>query len=441
MSKSSVKAPERLGDALAAVPDLALAGHPATAGFLVDRRAPDWVARPTTVAALTAAVATAAEAGAHVVPWGAGTQPDLGAPLTAFELALVTHGLAGVTDHQPADLTVTCGAGTTLAELEAALAPAGQFLPLDPPGGGLRTAGGVVSARASGPRRVARGHPRELVLGMQVVLASGATVRTGGRVVKNVAGYDLSKLMTGALGTLGVITELTFRVYPRPPMERTYVARFSGAEAAVAAAAEVRRRAIPLTALLVADGAASARLGLDHGVHLVVRLDGAEAALARRTELVAAAAPGLEALAEVEAERLWTAVASFPLRAAGEAALITRTGVPPAGMPALPPILSAAGAGTGAAPATLYDAGMGLLHTRWELPQVEGLVLVEAAAGPLAALRAALGTDGYAIVEACPPDLKPALDLWGRRGADWTLMRRVKARLDPAELFAPGRMA
>jgi glycolate oxidase FAD binding subunit len=440
METSSVEAPRALTDALASVVDVELAEHPHTAAFTISRRAPRLVAMPATVAGLAGVVGAAARVGAKVVAWGAGTAVEQGCPPEGYDVAAVTRGLAGVYEHQPADLTVTCGAGTTLAEVAAALAPVGQLLPLDPPGGAGRTVGGVLATRASGPRRVARGHPRDLALGMQVVLADGQTVRTGGKVVKNVAGYDLTKLLIGSFGTLGLITEATFRVQPRPPREWTVVARLPDAEAALAAALEVRRRAVPLTALLVADAATAGRLGLAAADHLIVRLDGAATALERRREIVAAAAPGLETFSEAEAERLWAAVADFPLRRAGEAALVTRGATLPTHLAGLPAALRAAGERSGSVPAALYDAGTGVFHARWELPLVEGLVLVEAAAVPLAALRAALAPDGQAVVEAAPADLLPALDVWGPKGPDWAIMRRVKERLDPVGILAPGRM-
>src|SRR5207247_3149711 len=148
--------------------------------------------------------------------WGGATRMALGAPPAVYRLAVPLQRLNQLVDYQPDDMTVTVQAAITLGSLAKRLSERGQFLPLDPPVPQRATPGGTVAAAASGPLRAAYGTPRDWLIGARVIDGEGQEVRPGGRVVKNVAGYDLCKLYTGSLGTLGVLAELTFKVMPRP---------------------------------------------------------------------------------------------------------------------------------------------------------------------------------------------------------------------------------
>src|SRR6185295_4492682 len=155
--------------------------------------------------------------------------------------------LARVVDHQAADMTVTVEAGCPLPALAAVLAAAEQWLPLDPPRPEATTVGGMIAANLAGPLRASQGRVRDLLLGVRVVEASGALVASGGRVVKNVAGYDLPKLHVGALGTVGVIVEATFKVRPRPACEAAVlIACRTARDAAEAAEGILDSHAAPL---------------------------------------------------------------------------------------------------------------------------------------------------------------------------------------------------
>ncbi|MDQ2688013.1 MAG: FAD-binding oxidoreductase, partial [Armatimonadota bacterium] len=160
-----------------------------------------------------------------IVPWGGGTRQHVGYIPAQYDLALSTENLNVVTDYQPADLTVTAQAGVTLAQLQNILAEHGQWLPLDIAQPERQTIGGIVAARADSLRRLAFGSVRDSLLGVSVVNAGGEIVKGGGKVVKNVAGFDLPKLFTGSLGTLGAIVTATFRVYPREASASTVLLR------------------------------------------------------------------------------------------------------------------------------------------------------------------------------------------------------------------------
>ena len=171
------------------------------------------VARPTSAAEAGEVVRAAVAAGAGVYPAGRRTEPDPGSPRPKPGTVLDTTGLAGVVDYPARDMTVTVRAGTAVAELARVLAAENQRLPMDLGDG---TVGGAVAADRSGPRRFGFGTLRDYLIGCRFLTPAGDEVSAGGRVVKNVAGYDLMKLHTGAYGTLGVLTELTFKVVPRP---------------------------------------------------------------------------------------------------------------------------------------------------------------------------------------------------------------------------------
>ena len=205
----------------------------------------------TSVRACAAVLLACAEAGHSVRVRGSGTKDHQGT-LRPTDVVLETAGFAGLLDHVPEDLTVTVGAGMRMADLRDALAAHGQFLPLDPPHLARgATVGGVIAANSNGFARYRYGGVRDLLLGIRVALPDGTVARAGGRVVKNVAGYDLNKLYTGSLGTLGVITEATFKILPIPPATRGTSAVFDKAADAFAAADAIVRTSLRPIALVV----------------------------------------------------------------------------------------------------------------------------------------------------------------------------------------------
>ena len=159
-----------------------------------------------------------------VVPAGAATWIDAGNPPGRADLIITTRRMTRLIRHEPADLVATAESGLTLSAFQKQLGVAGQWLPIDPPDDGRATLGGVVATGLGGPHSFGFGWPRSFVIGMRVLLADGRSIKAGGNVVKNVAGYDLCKLFTGSYGTLGLITELTFKLRPLPAESRTVVA-------------------------------------------------------------------------------------------------------------------------------------------------------------------------------------------------------------------------
>src|SRR5205809_3384406 len=211
----------------------------ALAAATIDGRTPRWIVRPASIEHVAAVLAIAWDENLAVVPRGAGTALLLGAPPSRVDIVLDLCGLDRVLEDHPDDLTVSVEAGVTAGGLAERLAGRRQWLPMDPPGWRRRTLGGMIATNAAGPLRARYGALRDLVLGVRFVQADGVVTWRGARVVKSVTGYDVPKLMVGALGTLGVLCELTLRLQPMPEAEQTWLATFTSVEAAQAFAARV----------------------------------------------------------------------------------------------------------------------------------------------------------------------------------------------------------
>ena len=201
----------------------------ATEADAVDGVQPRFLAEPGSVEEVAEVLRAADAAGLRTVARGGGTKLGWGNPPDGVELVLSTARLGRVLEHAAGDLVTRVQAGVRLADLQAELAPAGQLLGLDPPEAEA-TVGGIVAANASGPRRLRYGTVRDLLIGVTVVLADGTVAHAGGKVVKNVAGYDLGKLYTGSLGTLGVVVEAIFRLHPVPAAAAVVAAEVEGPE-------------------------------------------------------------------------------------------------------------------------------------------------------------------------------------------------------------------
>src|SRR5687768_5798371 len=195
-------------------------------------------------------------------PWGGGTAAAVGVPPARAGVVLGPSRLRAIVEHEPGDLTVTAQAGVVMRELQTALGACGQWLSLDPPDAERATLGGVLATNACGPRRHLYGTARDLLIGVTVVTADGSVVKGGGKVVKNVAGYDLPKLFIGSYGTLGVIVEATVKLRPLPEQEDLVTVRFDRLKDAGAAVWAVASSDLIPNAIELLDGAAAAGAGL-----------------------------------------------------------------------------------------------------------------------------------------------------------------------------------
>ena len=226
------------------------------------------------------AIREANERGHAIVISGGTTRLGMGDPPSRYDLALDLSAVRGIVEYEPDDLVATVRAGTTLAELSVALAPRGQRWPVEPGLPERATVGGTLASAAGGPSRLRYFHPRDWVIGARVVLGDATLVRSGGRVVKNVTGYDLTRLWSGTLGTLAAIVELTLKLTAIPERTVSLVAEVDVA-AAFATASDLHASGFPLDALAIVTGEAVGALGSRGDAALLVRLTGPAAAVRR----------------------------------------------------------------------------------------------------------------------------------------------------------------
>ncbi len=283
---------------------------------MIDGLAPGRIIAPRTEEEVAAALAEARSASQAVIPTGGGTLLHVGEPPSRYDLGLATGELTGIVEYNPADLTMVVRSGTTLAELDAELARRGQFLPLDPPLPERATVGGSLAANASGPWRSAYGSARDMVIGMRMALPGGEIARSGGRVVKNVAGYDLAKLFIGSYGTLGVIVEAAFKLFPRPPATRMLFFECASTDEAFRLSTRLRANGPGVLSLVVVNERYAQALGLSAAAVLIT-LGGSPRAVAGMSgsmRSVAERAPGT--IEPAQAGTLFAALRDFPARAA-----------------------------------------------------------------------------------------------------------------------------
>ncbi len=373
--------------------------------------------------------------GLAVVPWGGGTQQRALPAPPRYDLALSTARLRRVLEYEPAELVVTVEAGITLAELAAILASAGQFWPISLPDPERATVGGAIATNAAGPERLRYGAARDLVLGVTVALADGSLVRGGGKVVKNVAGYDLTRLFTGSWGTLGVITSASLRLYPIPPIRQTLVVRCDSWTIAQAAALKLYSSPLGPHGLTVAPAAESEK-GRSSSLNLFVRFGGPPATVARqladaRALVQDVGAQPMETLDGQTDAACWEALVRAAHRAPG---VHLRASVLPSQVAAAAQVLSATAEAKGWPGYVMAHVGAGTVWAAWEA--LPGPALASAVASARAQI-AALG--GWLVLQRAAPQ-EPPLDYWGPTtpGAH-PLMRKIKAVLDPTGTLNPGR--
>jgi glycolate oxidase FAD binding subunit len=351
---------------------------------------------------------------------GSGTKAYIG-DTEPTEIELGTAKLDGVIDHVPADLTVTVGAGTRLTDVAAALARAGQFLPLDPPHAREATIGGVIAANSNGFWRARHGAVRDLLIGTRTALTDGTVTRAGGRVVKNVAGYDLDKLLVGSFGTLGVIVEATLKVLPLPEASDGLCARFVRAAEAFATAHAIVRAASRVDACVVERGKGETWL-------LAVEARGTGATVKRAMADVHREVAARHGDTGQLGDNLGR-MRELPARAIDGA--LVRVFLPVAAAAAF----ADTAVGLASLATLVADAASGA--TRAQLVGDDDAVVRDAEA----LLLAARMVGGTGRIERRVGHLRSRLLTWPTRPNGDFLMRRIKEAFDPAGILEPGRSA
>jgi len=417
--------------------------------YEVDGVAPSTVAFPGSVEEVSAVLAACSRAKAAVIPWGGGTNMGLGGVPKKIDVVLGLGRLNRVIDHEPGDMTSTVQAGMVLGEYQAALGRHGQFLGLDPPKADRATIGGILAANASGPRRIRYGTMRDLLIGLRVVHADGTVTKGGAKVVKNVTGYDMNKLYVGSLGTLGVVVEATFRLYPIPTEERTWVASFPTAtEAREAVAAILDSPLVPSAVELLCGAAADevnrtlSVLTGSKGYLLAVAVasvpEAVEAQLRAVRKMGEKAGGGDDRMLAGEAhQEFWCAVRNFDV---GPGSMVLKASV------LLTKVASAIDMGErlagrhGLRIGEISEAGTGIIRYFVTANDDGGDRFVRLAELATSLRAFAAEAKGSLVVLEAPPEVKRAVDTWGPTKG-FALMQGLKAAFDPDRILNPGRFA
>ena len=414
-------------DALVAGVD-ALAGtaiaRPGSVADAIDGVVPGAVAEPPTPAVFAKTLAWATGTRRSVIVRGGGTKLGWGPSPGSVDLVVSTRAMREVVEHRHGDLTVTVQAGATLAETNAVLSRHRQWLPLDPPLSDRATIGGIVAANDSGPRRQRHGAPRDLIIGMTLARADGTMAKTGGIVVKNVAGYDLARLMTGSFGCLGVILTATFKLAPLAKASRTVSVEFPASARCGSFVADLLAHASTPTALEVAAPPTT----------MLIRFESVETAAVEQAEQAATLARGHGGTPIV-----LTGEAEAAAWREHDARVFEREG-PIVKLAILPAELSATLAWLDDASSTRRldyvvtgRAGLGVLYLG-----LNGAVSQQASL--LTALRERLPVGrGSAVIQRADLELKTLVDVWGPVGDGLRIMQEVKRRFDPTGTLNPGR--
>jgi glycolate oxidase subunit GlcD len=373
-----------------------------------------------------------------VIPAGASTWINAGNPIERVNVIVSTARLNQFLDHEPADLVASAQAGVTLDDFNQTLARGGQWLPLDPPDDGRATLGGVVATGLAGAQRPGYGAPRNFVIGMKVVLADGKLVKAGGRVVKNVAGYDLCKLFTGSYGTLGLIAELIFKLRPLP--KRTWTVLVWGAvESLMAGAREIVSANLFPTAveLLSPAFAAEVEFAERNEALLLVRFAGLRQAVEKQileAEGVLKTCGRSGGPMRKEDFKLWRVVSKLPMKF--EERCIWSATVPPSQLSRFLRSVEQAGGNSSGAP-RMWQTSVADGRIRAIEPTNDDCDQVAQMLQHLRAEAEALG--GSLVVENAHPEIKLKFDAWGTFGTRVGIMQRIKRQLDPQNLLSPGR--
>lgn len=424
--------------------------------FVLYNQMPQLVWHPSSADEVAALLRQATADGLGVVPWGGGTQQHLGSQPTRYDAALCTTGLNRIVDYTPADLVLTVEAGARLGTIQAELARHGQWLPWDPPHAETATIGGLLATATAGPLRLGYGVPRDWTLGLRVALGDGRLVKSGAKVVKNVAGYDAHKLHLGAFGTLGVIVEASFKLAPLPAYRRTVLISFMQPRATFNALEQMCNSPLYPMSLVAFNDTAVRMLppinaflqGQPERLLLVAaRFAGTLAGVQRQMREAAERCVEVGASCiefdEQDDAPLWQAIANFRQGgavgdpgASGESMLL-RIGVRPSYSIELLRTLERVTNVRGWPAARMVYATIGLVYTRWYPPAATPPAVVAAA---LQELRIGLGAvGGYVVVEDAPPALRPFLDIWGSPPETLGLMCALKNQWDRAGILNPGR--
>jgi glycolate oxidase FAD binding subunit len=403
-----------------------------------------YIAFPHTEQEIAHILAYAQQNGKKVIPMGGGTKRGFGGTDDAADLLLSLSRCTGIVEHSPGDMIVTVRPGITIKELQDNLAEYGQMLPLDPSWPAYATAGGVAMANDSGPKRLRYGSARDHVIAMRVVYPNGTVIRTGAKVVKNVAGYDMNKLFIGSMGTLGVLSEISFKLRPIPKAESLVLLAFP--EQAIDNAREFTRSLLdsmlePVSLELLSP-VLTGRLGGKQEYMLAIAFEDVENAVRYQEAWIYDRLPnksGLTILAQQEARTWWEAFACIMPNGAEESPndrMKAALKIGSKNVDVLDLVIAChrLGEERNVVIETHGGVGHGLTYA-----YIEGEDEDELLACMKHIRRLAEEKGGYAIVRHAPLSLRRKIDVWGEKPAYFPLLEGIKQTIDPYRILNPGR--
>ena len=427
----------------------ALAGEHIVSGealgeWSVDGRSPELYVKPQTADDLATVLKVSEEAEAAVIPRGAGTKMALGNVPKEYRVSLSTRSLNGVLEYTPADMTVSVEAGMKLLDLQVLLATENQFLPLDPPYWQTATIGGILAANSSGPLRAGYGTVRDHLIGIRVAHADGIITKAGGKVVKNVTGYDLNKLYTGSLGTLGIIVEANFKLQPLPAVQKSVLALSSGTVLGGVVDSLVDSVLMPNAVELLdskALGMISANQNTDAQYGLLVRYGGNLKAVDRQvrdTQLMCSEAGTCVIFSDKPQELIWKDVCDMQSLAAARGAAICKISVLSSDVLSTFEEIRSLADYEGVSVMLWGRALNGICYAAFDQAEMKS----GAVKSVVENLRTRLtGVSSSVVVESCPKSIKAGTDVWGVAvdPAAFDIMKSIKKQFDPSNILNPGR--
>jgi glycolate oxidase FAD binding subunit len=410
--------------------------------YAVDGLAPRAVVIPGNVEEVSRLLAYAHLEKLAVVPRGNGTKMAAGAVPGKIDLVLSMLRIHRITEHDIPNLSLSVEAGITLAEVQKKLAGTGKgsFLPLDPPYSEQATIGGIIATNSSGPRRYLYSSARDLLLGLKAVSPHGDVVAFGGKTVKNVSGYDMTKLMIGSWGALGVITEITTKLLPLPEASATLLASFGDLVKAGAMTRKILHSVLLPSAMELMEGRAAGQLGEKARYLVAFSLEGVGEAVERQVAEIGEIAKkegavDTKVLKGEDERTFWIHVRDFSL--ASTASVILRSNVVISKLTEILGNYEKMAQVARVDCALIGHAGNGILTS----------YILDCGAAKMDAVADLIGKftdeaakhEGNLIVESSPRDLKERVSVWGRPRSDEVVMRRLKETVDPGGVLNPGR--
>lgn len=409
--------------------------------FAVDNKVPKLIAHPSSTEQISEILRVANEEEYSICPWSQGTKIGIGNIPKSIDIVLSMSRLRQTVEHDHANLTVTVEAGANLSDLQKLLEDKRQFLPIDPMFSPMCSIGGIISSNSNGPRRLRYGSVRDLLIGMKAILPTGEKIKAGGKVVKNVAGYDMCKLFIGSFGTLGVITEATFKLYPLPELERTVLISLDKSAQAFELASSVLDSAIFPSSLEVLSPSVlvvlSNNLGIvfrENSSCLAVRLEGYRESVEREIgEIRKMTNCDTRILDGSEQNELWMALSDFSHLS--QSNFRFKATIPISATSGAFKNFDESSESLGFKINLISHAGSGVIYGFLWTEEMDKLIELIDQSNSYAAK-----SGGYFVVESAPVKIKEKINVWGYFPGGVNIMRILKGRFDPKGIMNPGRL-